>query len=293
MQRIEAAGGVLWRPADTRLGVEVALVHRRGRTSWSLPKGKLVPQEHPPLGALREVHEETGHRATLGPYLGSVGYEQGGVPKRVRYWSLATSGGEFSSSREVDDLVWLSPDAAIRLARRRDRPLLDRFWCTRADQTRPLILVRPGTLVPRTGWVGPGEDRPLSAQGRMQATAIVDLLGAFGVRRLLTADLRCCTETVQPFEDKWRVLKETVRPAEGKRRLLTALGPISTLGGEGMPIAVCAKQRDLDRLSHQVTGATGQRGSTRLDLRRGSLLALHLHATGPVRVRAEPIQLAG
>ena len=43
---IEAAGGVVWRPADR--GVELAVVHRPKYDDWSLPKGKLLSGE-PPL----------------------------------------------------------------------------------------------------------------------------------------------------------------------------------------------------------------------------------------------------
>ena len=58
MPQIEAAGGVLWRGDPA--GPEVALVHRPKYDDWSLPKGKLDPGEHPLLGALREIAEETG-----------------------------------------------------------------------------------------------------------------------------------------------------------------------------------------------------------------------------------------
>ncbi len=58
---VEAAGGVLWRRAAGGLGVEVALVHRPKYDDWSVPKGKLLPDEHPLVGALREVVEETGY----------------------------------------------------------------------------------------------------------------------------------------------------------------------------------------------------------------------------------------
>jgi len=63
---IEAAGGVLWRPALGAAGVEVALVHRPKYDDWSVPKGKLDPGEHPLVGAVREVWEETGHYGVPG-----------------------------------------------------------------------------------------------------------------------------------------------------------------------------------------------------------------------------------
>ena len=39
---VEAAGGVVWRPAENRTGVEIVLIHRPKYDDWSLPKGKLL-----------------------------------------------------------------------------------------------------------------------------------------------------------------------------------------------------------------------------------------------------------
>nr|MBA3233929.1 NUDIX domain-containing protein [Propionibacteriales bacterium] len=57
---IKAAGGLLWRPRGSNGALEVAVVHRPKYDDWTLPKGKLDRGEHPLLGALREVREETG-----------------------------------------------------------------------------------------------------------------------------------------------------------------------------------------------------------------------------------------
>jgi 8-oxo-dGTP diphosphatase len=85
-----AAGGVLWRgdPEDP----ELAVVHRPAYDDWSLPKGKAKPGEHLLVTALREVAEETGQRAVIGPLLTTVRYRvtAGGRPadKVVTYWSM-------------------------------------------------------------------------------------------------------------------------------------------------------------------------------------------------------------
>ena len=55
---IRAAGVVLTRGAGAEL--EVAVIHRRRRRDWSLPKGKLQPDEDAQVAAVREVEEETG-----------------------------------------------------------------------------------------------------------------------------------------------------------------------------------------------------------------------------------------
>ena len=56
---IQAAGGVVMRDG------QVAVVHRPRYDDWTLPKGKLDPDETSEEAALREVWEETGLHARL------------------------------------------------------------------------------------------------------------------------------------------------------------------------------------------------------------------------------------
>jgi 8-oxo-dGTP diphosphatase len=121
-----AAGCVLWRHAPTPGdGIELALVHRPKWADWSHPKGKLKPHEDHPHAALREVREETGMTADLGPELPTARYVVDGRPKEVRYWAAEATGGAFVPNREVDRLVWLPPAAArARLTQARDRELV-------------------------------------------------------------------------------------------------------------------------------------------------------------------------
>ena len=59
---------------------------------WSLPKGKLDGRETHEQAALREVHEETGLRCTLGAELSSQEYtDRQGRPKTVRWWAMSVS----------------------------------------------------------------------------------------------------------------------------------------------------------------------------------------------------------
>jgi 8-oxo-dGTP pyrophosphatase MutT (NUDIX family) len=109
--QVRAAGGVLLR--DRAGGAEVAVIHRPKYEDWSLPKGKLDGEESFEQAALREVHEETGMEAELGPELSSVSYrDRKGRTKLVRYWLMHPTGGDFEPGSEVDELRWLSPDAA-------------------------------------------------------------------------------------------------------------------------------------------------------------------------------------
>jgi 8-oxo-dGTP diphosphatase len=118
--RVDAAGGVVER------GGRVLLVHRPRYDDWTFPKGKLDPGESFEDAALREVHEETGVRCSLGRELPSTRYEVGGRSKLVRYWLMTPQTEvEFAPNDETDDLRWVTPDEArALLTYDRDRDVL-------------------------------------------------------------------------------------------------------------------------------------------------------------------------
>jgi 8-oxo-dGTP diphosphatase len=122
---IRAAGGVVCRTG--RSGeTEIAVIHRPAYDDWTLPKGKIEPDEKPEDCALREVREETGLRCELGRPLGCTAYvDRRGRDKVVCYWMMEVKGGRFRPGIEVDKLLWLSVDDAIeRLTYGRDKTLL-------------------------------------------------------------------------------------------------------------------------------------------------------------------------
>ena len=111
---IAAAGGVLVAPGDD--GPLVAVIHRPKYMDWSLPKGKLEEGEGWQEAALREVEEETGHRARAFDELQRVAYlDRKGRRKLVRYWLMEPIEGQFEPHGEVDEIRWVPMEEADRL----------------------------------------------------------------------------------------------------------------------------------------------------------------------------------
>ena len=284
---VEAAGGVLWRPAAGSAGVEVALVHRPKYDDWSLPKGKLEPNEHPLLAAVREVWEETGHVGVPGRPLGETRYVKDGDPKRVRYWAMSAEAGSFTPGAEVDQMMWLPPKEARHfLFPDRDGRILAEF--TRDPKpTKPLVLVRHGSAGDRSSWPGVDRDRPLDQLGQAQAAALVPVLAALRVRRVLSADVLRCLETVGPYAASRQLTVESeplmsesgfaAHPEHAVDRLMALLS-------EFEPTVVCSQGKTLPDLIaglHRRLGITPPPDST---VRKGAMTVLHLADKGGPRL---------
>src|SRR3979490_988646 len=122
---IRAAGGVVCR--SSRSGdTEIAVIHRPAYEDWTLPKGTIEPNETAGDCAVREVREETGLRCELTRPLGCTAYiDRRGRDKVACYWVMEVKGGRFRPGIEVDRLLWLSVEDAIKaLSSGRDKTLL-------------------------------------------------------------------------------------------------------------------------------------------------------------------------
>jgi len=124
---VEAAGGIVWR--KTKAGKKLALVHRPHYDDWSLPKGKREKGESWQATALREVLEETGCKAKLESFAGSVSYIAQGIPKVVLFWNMkATHIPKHPANGEVDQVLWFTKEEALKkLTYQTDKTLLARL----------------------------------------------------------------------------------------------------------------------------------------------------------------------
>ncbi|MGY1602983.1 NUDIX hydrolase [Geodermatophilus sp. SYSU D00815] len=194
-----AAGGAVWRPTPDG-GLEVAVVHRPKYDDWSLPKGKLDPDEHPLQAAVREVGEETGLAVVAGRRGVRTRYEVPEGDKQVDYWLMQAVGGEFAPNREVDELRWLPVDeAADLLSHDHDRAVLADLARDDVPRAPSLLLVRHGSAGDKHEWDGPDDLRPLDVKGRRQAARLSEVLPLFAPTAVLSAERVRCTQTVQPL----------------------------------------------------------------------------------------------
>lgn len=98
------AGGVVWRRLTT--GLQFLLVRPAGpapeRDEWVLPKGHIERGEGPEEAALREVLEEAGAVADLGPRAGLITYTAKGARVSCVFYAMELRGQrEPEERREV------------------------------------------------------------------------------------------------------------------------------------------------------------------------------------------------
>jgi len=120
---ILAAGGVVLR-GMTR--PRIAIVRLRREKAWVLPKGKLLPREHPRDAAVREVTEETGYDVSVHELLGSMSYVVDAKLKIVQFWLMRAAGRPVHAlADDVKEVKWLPlPQAIETLTRAHEKVFL-------------------------------------------------------------------------------------------------------------------------------------------------------------------------
>jgi 8-oxo-(d)GTP phosphatase len=275
-----AAGAIVWRPAGT--GSQVALVHRPKYDDWSFPKGKLDPDEHVLLAAVREVAEETALQVTLGRRLPPVRYVNDGVPKRVDYWvaTVERALAGFEANSEIDDIAWLAASRASgQLSYSRDVETLADFQAG-PRRTTPLILLRHASAGSKSAWAGSEMSRPLDSRGTDDAGVLASLLRCFGVCRVISAPAERCVATVRPYAAASGGVIEIesafdVVDGAGKPDDEAAVTAMERLAADSRPVIVCAHRENLPVLLDAASAFLGAGGATGKPLRKGEFLVLH------------------
>jgi 8-oxo-(d)GTP phosphatase len=135
---------------------------------------------------------------------------------------------------------------------------------------RRVLLVRHARAGDRRRWDGADRLRPLDARGRRQAEALVDVLGSFGVERLLSSPYLRCVQTLEPTAAALGIaLEEADELAEGATRSELA-GLLDRLGSTSVA-ALCTHGDVID----EVVERDAAKGSVwELELDRGALRPL-------------------
>ena len=190
------------------------MVHRPRYGDWAWAKGKLEAGEEWPVAAVREVFEETGFHVRLGRTLPTSEYsvqdsadsaDPAGqqTTKECRYWAAEVVGGDGALVNEIDEVAWLDvPTAAARLSYARDHDQLQAL--EQADRsgsltTWPLVIIRHAKSRSRSSWSKADPLRPLNSRGHARAEALVPILAAYGISRVVTSPSVRCLDTVLPY----------------------------------------------------------------------------------------------
>ncbi|MGA4668838.1 NUDIX hydrolase [Propionibacteriaceae bacterium Y1923] len=261
-RRPTAAGAVVLQGQGE--DAQVLVIHRPRYDDWSLPKGKLEPDEDAQVAAVREVEEETGLKVRLRVPLGRAEYIAKGAPKSVLWWVGTVVGGRIhppvtttktngksngkgkNGDVEVDRVEWWTPkQAAAKLSYTDDREMVERALATVPGHT--VLLVRHAKAVQRKHWSGKDWKRPLSQRGRRQARRLAKLLEAYGITQPITSSSTRCVQTLQPFAERTGLdlvtmdeLSEEVfedDPGVSERAMVDLLNQAHTQ--PGAPMAIC------------------------------------------------------
>jgi 8-oxo-dGTP pyrophosphatase MutT (NUDIX family)/phosphohistidine phosphatase SixA len=252
----------------------VLLVHRPRWEDWSFPKGKLDRDETAYAAAIREVDEETGLQIRLGPPLPDTHYTvSGGQPKVVHYWCArarqTTDVSGYLRNAEIDDLRWFTVSKALRrLSYPYDSDLLETFLEAAYD-TNPLLIVRHAHAHSRKDWEGEDAERPLRAEGKEEAHRLVDLLAAYGVKRVISSDAVRCVDTVLPYLDAYPAklrLDPSLSEEAYDRKAMTKRADREL--GSGKRVVICSHRPVLPHLQRAF-------GLDPVSLDPGALLVLH------------------
>jgi len=194
---ITGAGAVVIR--DGPAGPEVLLISTSQPGDWTLPHGKLEPDEYQPVCAVRIVVALAGVRIRLGVPLGQIRRVENGRALRTSYWrARAISADQHGPKAGRGSFAWFPLSEAVHLVGEAEERSLIEHAGSWPDST-PILIVRHGKAMLRSAWSGRDQARPLTSRGRRQSQRLVGLLEAYDVTRLVSSTSIRCMKTLQPF----------------------------------------------------------------------------------------------
>ena len=145
------------------------------------------------------------------------------------------------------------------------------------------LLVRHASAGKSSAWPGADRDRPLDDLGRAQAAALVPVLEAHGVVRLVSADLRRCIDTLAVYAATRRIvteredlLSEAGYVADPELALEWVLGLIDP----AKPVAVCSQGQVLPDLVRRMCGAYDAPAPSDTSIRKGCYWVVRFAQSG-------------
>jgi 8-oxo-dGTP diphosphatase len=128
---------------------------------------------------------------------------------------------KFAPNQEIAKVEWIAAKEAVKLlSYEHDKNLMEQviqLHKAKELETRALIILRHAKATLRSDWKGEEAKRPLLAEGKKQAKALVPLIAAYGPKRLVTSPWVRCHDTINPYA-------ETRKQKLIERHQLTELG---------------------------------------------------------------------
>ena len=214
--------------------LHILVAHRPAYDDWSLPKGKVDPEERPDTTAVREVLEETGYHCRIVAPVGVTRHLVDNAIKETRWFAmrpLPDSRG-FEPNDEIDEIRWLTPDEALDLLDyQNDRSLISETDLRAVARTGTLWLVRHASAGNRNEWQDDDRLRPLTKKGWRQAEALTELLAPRGIERIISSPYQRCVQTVEPLSEACGAKLETSHALAEGPRTDAAVALVETLMG--------------------------------------------------------------
>ena len=241
---ITGAGSVVVR--DGPAGPEVLLIHSLEPGGWTLPHGRLEPDEYAPVCAVRTAVEQGGVRIRLGVPLGQTRRVENGRDLRTSYWrARAVSADQHGPKNERRSVAWFGVPAALQLVGEAEERTLIEHAVSWPDSI-PILIIRHSKAMLRSAWSGRDQARPLTSRGRRQSQRLVGLLEAYDVGRLVSSTSNRCMKTLQPFAKLHRteVVGWTTLTEEQAEKNLKAVDKlirrlVTETVESGSPMAIC------------------------------------------------------